>query len=203
MAQKTRRRSVLYQGTEADDAVYTGTPGTKADGTPKTVLDMTMHDDVETLMDHVLFHFSRIPDAEGIEGAIREEFEVIKGDLPAFIAANIKLFQQTGLTPAKVRSALDAGPFRFWYFLLSRRYGRPLLVGLLTGALGTLLFTQWAQESMPPLLWAARYALLALLVIGAISTLRRLHQRYGIPYLLLTISAVAGALVGLMLFKGL
>ena len=82
------------------------------------------------------------------------------------------------------------------------RIGRPLLVGLITGALGTLLFTGLVQERMPPLHWAARYALLALLTMAAHITLRRLHEQHSTSYVVLITSAIAGALVGFMLLKG-
>jgi len=202
-AKKSPKRSVLYTGSEADDAPFVGVPGAKADGTPKTVLDMTMYDDVDTLMDQTLLHFSKGLDAEGIERAIHDEYEVVKGDLRAFIGHCIALYTQDGTTPEDVRAVLESSPFRFWLRVMVPIYARPVLTGIIAGGSGTLLLGKGAEQVLPPFLWAIRYALLVLLLFGAHFTLRCIEQRYGSSSFMLITSAIAGALAAFLLLKGL
>ncbi len=176
------------------------TPGIKADGTPKTVLNMAFYDDVETLMDQIMLHYSADLDAAGIERAIREEFEVRNGDLRPLIKENIVFCEQRGITPASIRQSLNAK--HFWLHMLwewLKQLWRPCLVGAIAGALGTLLFSHFVYERIPPALGSLRYLLLVLVIMGAYFTVRRIHRTYHTSYSRLAIASIGGAVGALLL----
>ncbi|MEO8588536.1 MAG: hypothetical protein ABI432_04140 [Flavobacteriales bacterium] len=203
MGHRSRRRSPLYTGPDVEDNPAI-TPGTKADGTPKTLLNMAMYDDVDTIMDHIAFHFSQDLDAPGIEQAIRDEFEVINGDLGTLIRQNLWFCEQRGITPASMRRAL--GSKQFWLYMLAERLKQLLpggLVGAVAGSLGALLFSHFGQQHMPPLLWSLRYFLLACMIMGAHITLRRIRRRYYTSYAVLAISSIGAAVAAVVLCQGL
>lgn len=198
-----RRRSPLYNGPEALETADSITPGTKADGTPKTVLDLAMYDDVEILMDAITIHYSEDLDPAGVERMIREEYETINGDLGKLIQQNFELFEKRGVTPASIRKMLQ--PKHFLLRLVWSGMKKVLLaasVGFVAGGLGALLFSRLLQERMP-LLWSVRYALLVLVALGAHLVLRRLNNRYYVHWITLTIGILGGALGAVFLFRGL
>ena len=203
MNPKPRKRSPLYQGPEVAD-IQDIVPSSKADGTPKTVLSFAFYDDVETLMNCTLLHFSEDLDTAGIERAIRAEFDVFHGDLSAFIVQNIRMYEQEGTTPAQIRRELHSKHFWIFPFVFRiKEFLRTALVGFIASGLGTLLLSQFVHQHMPPVLWTLRYVLLVLIIVGAQITLRQLRSRYRTPYLLLATYSIGATVGAVLLLKGL
>jgi hypothetical protein len=139
---------------------------------------MTNYDDVETILDLFTLYYSQDLDAEGIEHAIREEYEVINGDLLAYIQNAVGFSKENDITPASLRAELALSPWQLAVKAWAYGYLPQGVVGLLAGSASAFLFSRHVQDLLPPALWSLRYVLLVLGALGVHLALRHIQRRY-------------------------